>query len=55
MAIEPGVPCKECQVCRLGRYNLCDRVNNPIHGVLAQYFVHPADFCFKSPSSPLAL
>ncbi|MCP9262506.1 Sorbitol dehydrogenase [Dirofilaria immitis] len=23
VAIEPGVPCRRCQLCRRGRYNLC--------------------------------
>jgi len=51
VAMEPGVPCKECEQCRAGRYNLCPDViffaTPPVDGAFAQYvaldrdFVHP--------------
>jgi len=53
VAIEPGVGCRYCQFCKLGRYNLC--VNRmfcgtpPTNGNLSRYYCHPADYCFKIP------
>ncbi|MDQ1738605.1 MAG: L-iditol 2-dehydrogenase [Pseudonocardiales bacterium] len=26
VALEPGVPCRRCEQCRAGRYNLCPDV-----------------------------
>ncbi|XP_012271950.1 sorbitol dehydrogenase-like [Orussus abietinus] len=53
VAIEPGVPCKSCQFCVRGRYNLCpDMVfcaTPPVHGSLRRFYKHSADFCFKLP------
>jgi len=53
VALEPGVPCRSCDHCRVGNYNLCADIRffatPPIHGSLAKYVVHPADFCFKLP------
>lgn len=54
VALEPGVPCRACAACKSGRYNLCPDVRffatPPIDGSMAQYVVHPADFCFKLPA-----
>jgi L-iditol 2-dehydrogenase len=51
VALEPGVPCGECEQCIADRYNLCPEVvffaTPPIDGAFAQYvtldraFVHP--------------
>lgn len=53
VAIEPGVPCRLCNYCKSGRYNLCLDMKfcatPPYHGNLARYYVHAADFCFKLP------
>ncbi|KAK3779739.1 hypothetical protein RRG08_035878 [Elysia crispata] len=53
VAIEPGVPCRRCNHCKTGRYNLCRKVRfcatPPDHGNLGRYYVHDADFCFKLP------
>ena len=53
VAIEPGVPCRRCPVCKSGRYNLCADVRfmatPPIDGALARYVAHPADFCYRLP------
>ncbi|XP_052793595.1 sorbitol dehydrogenase-like isoform X2 [Mya arenaria] len=53
VAIEPGVPCRRCMDCKRGRYNLCPDMafcaTPPIHGNLARYYVHDADFCYKLP------
>ncbi len=51
VAMEPGVPCDECEVCQSGRYNLCANVRfwatPPVHGSLAEYVVHPARFSYR--------
>ena len=51
VALEPGVPCRRCDYCKTGRYNLCPDIEflatPPVHGNLARYHVHAADFCFK--------
>ncbi|XP_054723766.1 sorbitol dehydrogenase-like [Uloborus diversus] len=53
VAIEPGVPCRMCEFCKSGRYNLCHEVKfcatPPVDGSLCQYYTHAADFCFKLP------
>jgi L-iditol 2-dehydrogenase len=51
VALEPGVPCKKCEQCRAGRYNLCPDViffaTPPVDGAFTQFvaldrdFVHP--------------
>ncbi|KAK6173431.1 hypothetical protein SNE40_016883 [Patella caerulea] len=53
VAIEPGIPCRSCNLCKKGRYNLCPGVEfcatPPIDGNLCRLYKHPADFCFKLP------
>ncbi|XP_043276835.1 sorbitol dehydrogenase-like [Venturia canescens] len=53
VAIEPGVPCRTCNVCKQGRYNLCKDVvfcaTPPIHGSLRRWYKHAADFCYRLP------
>ncbi|XP_062510275.1 sorbitol dehydrogenase-like [Corticium candelabrum] len=53
VAIEPGVPCRRCDYCKTGNYNLCPDMKfcatPPVDGSLARYYVHEADFCFKLP------
>lgn len=53
VAMEPGVPCRRCDRCREGRYNLCPDVRffatPPVDGSMARYVCHPADYCFKLP------
>lgn len=55
VAIEPGVPCRRCEHCKGGRYNVCPDVKfcatPPVDGTLTRYYVHPADFCFKLPDN----
>ena len=52
VAIEPGIPCRMCSFCKHGRYNLCHEMRfcstPPVDGSLAQFYCHPADFCYKS-------
>lgn len=51
IAIEPGVPCRYCEYCKDGRYNLCQDMvfaaTPPVDGTLRRYYKHAADFCFK--------
>lgn len=53
VAIEPGVPCRTCDICKEGRYNLCREMKfcatPPVDGNLMKYYVHAADFCFRLP------
>ncbi len=53
VAMEPGVPCGGCDLCRSGRYNLCPDVvfwaTPPVDGTFCEYVVHPAAFCFPLP------
>jgi len=53
VAIEPGVPCRYCDNCKSGKYNLCKDVifcaTPPVDGSLCRYYTHAADFCYKLP------
>jgi len=53
VAIEPGVPCRRCNYCKTGVYNLCLDMKfcatPPIHGNLCRFYTHAADFCYKLP------
>ncbi len=55
VALEPGVPCRRCEACKTGRYNLCPDVHffatPPIDGALSDFAVSPADFAYKIPDS----
>ncbi|PCG94036.1 Alcohol dehydrogenase superfamily, zinc-type [Penicillium occitanis (nom. inval.)] len=56
VAIEPGFPCRRCNFCKRGQYNLClgmrfaaDPASGQ-HGTLTKYFVAPADFVYVIPA-----
>lgn len=53
VAIEPGVPCGNCQQCRTGRYNLCADVafhaTPPVDGTLQKLIAIRADHAFPLP------
>jgi len=55
VAIEPGIACFKCDVCKTGRYNLCKEMvfhaTPPHDGTLRRYFKHPAHLCFKIPDN----
>ena len=55
VAIEPGVPCRRCDYCKQGRYNLCPDVvfmaTPPVDGAFCEYYCTPADFAFKLPDN----
>lgn len=48
VAIEPGVSCGRCDMCKIGRYNLCPNVvfyaTPPVQGAMSEYAVIRADF-----------
>lgn len=53
VAIEPGVPCRICDHCKNGKYNLCADIvfcaTPPYDGNLSRYYAQAADFCYKLP------
>ncbi|KAL1453865.1 hypothetical protein WDU94_010172 [Cyamophila willieti] len=55
VAIEPGVPCRQCTYCKTGRYNLCRQIyfcaTPPDDGNLTRFYRHAADFCHKLPDN----
>ncbi|KAL2611234.1 hypothetical protein R1flu_022926 [Riccia fluitans] len=55
VALEPGISCSRCKLCKEGFYNLCPEMKffatPPVHGSLANRVVHPADLCFKLPEN----
>jgi D-xylulose reductase len=55
VAMEPGVPCRRCQRCKEGKYNLCVDMafaaTPPYDGTLAGYYSLPEDFCYKLPEN----
>ncbi|KAK0630204.1 chaperonin 10-like protein [Bombardia bombarda] len=55
VALEPGYPCRRCQDCLGGHYNLCPEMRfaatPPYHGTLTGFWTAPADFCYKLPDN----
>lgn len=56
VAIEPGVPCGNCEMCKKGLYNLCSRMSfmaipKEREGVFSEYCAHPANMCYKLPEN----
>ena len=53
VAVEPGVPCGDCEHCRSGEYNLCSDVtfmgSPPDHGAFREYVAWPADYVYPLP------
>jgi len=53
VAVQPGVPCGACRLCRAGRYNLCPQVSfagtPPVDGAFTGRFVTAADFVYPLP------
>jgi L-iditol 2-dehydrogenase len=62
VALEVGIPCGDCLICRKGRYNLCKKMRfrssaksfPHFQGTLQERINHPAKWCYKSvpPLSP---
>lgn len=55
VAIEPGVPCRVCDQCKSGHYNLCNDMvffaTPPVDGAFAQYVVIAADMAHRVPDA----
>lgn len=55
VAIEPTQPCRACEYCKIGRYNLCIApyycASLGAPGNLCRYYKHVADFCHKIPDN----
>ncbi len=55
VALEPGIPCRHCDRCKEGKYNLCPEMafaaTPPFDGTLAKYYVLPEDLCYKLPEN----
>ncbi|CCH45844.1 hypothetical protein BN7_5430 [Wickerhamomyces ciferrii] len=55
VAIEPGIPCNACFLCRQGDYNLCQDVKfigmYPHAGSMQRYLVHDARYVYKLPDN----
>ncbi|KAK1409169.1 hypothetical protein QVD17_35694 [Tagetes erecta] len=55
VALEPGISCQKCNLCRNGAYNLCKKMkffgSPPTNGALANQVVHPANLVFKLPDN----
>ena len=53
VALEPGVTCGRCRMCKSGRYNLCPDVSffatPPVQGAMSEYAVIRADFAHPLP------
>ncbi len=53
VAVEPGIPCGDCEWCRRGQYNVCDRLFFPggpgNDGALCEYMAVDSRFCFPVP------
>ncbi|KJQ53422.1 NAD(P)-dependent alcohol dehydrogenase [Microbacterium sp. SA39] len=55
VSIEPQRPCRRCEYCRSGRYNLCPQIEfyatPPINGAFAEYVAIQQDFAHRVPAS----
>ncbi|HPF03078.1 MAG TPA: alcohol dehydrogenase catalytic domain-containing protein [Bacteroidales bacterium] len=56
IAIEPAMPCGECDQCLAGRSHTCRKIKflgcpNQAEGCLSEYLVMPEENCFKLPDN----
>ncbi|KAH7138715.1 chaperonin 10-like protein [Dendryphion nanum] len=58
VALEPGTPCRHCEPCKSGLYNLCRHMRfaaapgpPDTHGTLTKFFAVPADFVYPVSSN----
>lgn len=54
VAIEPGVPCRRCDHCRSGAYNVCEdtvfAATPPHDGTLQKYYTVASDYVYPLPA-----
>jgi L-iditol 2-dehydrogenase len=54
VALEPGVPCRNCAICLSGHYNLCPDVvffaTPPVDGAICEYVTLAAAFAHPAPN-----
>ncbi|KAF2437992.1 GroES-like protein [Karstenula rhodostoma CBS 690.94] len=54
VALEPGTGCNVCEMCRSGRYSLCESTRfaatPPFDGTLSTFYNLPEECCFKLPA-----
>jgi L-iditol 2-dehydrogenase len=50
----PELPCRCCDFCKKGRYNLCPEMafcaTPPVDGSLSRFYCHAADYCYPLPA-----
>lgn len=55
VAIEPGIPCRRCAYCKIGRYNLCESVRflsaPPENGTFSRFVSVPWDYAHPVPDT----
>ena len=55
VAVEPQRPCRNCEQCKAGRYNLCPNIEfyatPPIDGAFAEYVKIQSEFAFDIPDN----
>lgn len=55
VCLEPAIPCRNCDFCTKGRYNLCPYVKGcstpDFDGCLCEYYCFPANLCHKLPNN----
>lgn len=53
VSIEPQKPCRVCEYCKAGQYNLCQNIEfyaaPPIHGAFAEFAAIDSDFAYPVP------
>lgn len=53
VSIEPQKPCRMCEYCKRGQYNLCPQIEfyaaPPVHGAFAEFAAIEADFAYPVP------
>ena len=53
VALEPGIPCGTCELCKAGYYNLCPDMRflatPPVAGCYEEYIAYPENMCFRLP------
>ncbi|TEB35636.1 xylitol dehydrogenase [Coprinellus micaceus] len=55
VALEPGATCRACDLCKAGRYELCEDIifaaTPPYDGTLARYYRLPGDLAYPLPEN----